>query len=120
MAELREKRQSRVGVPQQNNTILAKLVRHHLITKAKVGRTSDSHMFDLETRLCAAIEYLGSDRDSRAIIPDDVRSWSEALAKGGKRRPSTVHHDMSVLSGLYGRAQEGLYVTPGYNPVAML
>ena len=120
LAELREKRQGRVGVPQQNTTTLAELVRHHLLTKAKAGRTSDSHMFDLETRLRAAIEYFGSDRDPRTIIPDDVRAWTEVLARGGKRRPSTVHHYVSALSGLYGRAQEGLYVAPGYNPVAML
>ena len=120
LSELKAKRQGRVGVPQEKTIKLSELVRHHLLMKAKAGRTSDSHMFDLESRLRAAIDYFGSDRDPRTIIPDDVRAWCEALAKGSKRRPSTVRHYVSALSGLYGRAQEGLYVAPGYNPVAML
>ncbi len=120
LSELKAKRQGRVGVPQEKTTKLSELVRHHLLMKAKAGRTSDSHMFDLESRLRAAIDYFGSDRDPRTIIPDDVRAWCEALAKGSKRRPSTVRHYVSALSGLYGRAQEGLHVAPVYNPVAML
>ena len=120
LSELKAKRQGRVGVPQEKTTKLSELVRHHLLMKARAGRTSDSHMFDLESRLRAAIDYFGSDRDPRTIIPDDVRAWCEALAKGSKRRPSTVRHYVSALSGLYGRAQEGLYVAPGYNPVTML
>jgi len=31
-----------------------------------------------------------------------------------------VRHYLNALSGLYGRAQEGLHVVPGYNPVAAL
>ncbi|NIP57529.1 MAG: hypothetical protein GWM92_04960, partial [Gemmatimonadetes bacterium] len=48
-----------------------------------------------------------------------VREWSEELAKGD-RKPGTVRHYLNALSGLYGRAQEGLYVEPGYNPVSLL
>ena len=35
LAELREKRQGRVGVPQQNTTTLAELVRHHLLIQGQ-------------------------------------------------------------------------------------
>ena len=31
-----------------------------------------------------------------------------------------VRHYLNALSGLYGRAQEGLFVAPGYNPVSAL
>ena len=55
-AELKEKRRGRVGVPHQQSTTLAKLVRHHLLMKEKTGRTSDSHLFDPDSRLRAAIE----------------------------------------------------------------
>jgi hypothetical protein len=120
VAELKAKRQGRIGVPQQKTTRLGALVRHHLIMKAKAGRTSASHMFDLESRLRAAIEYFGRDRDPRSIVPDEVRSWSEALSGDGQRKPGTVRHYLNALSGLYGRAQEGLFVAPGYNPVSAL
>jgi integrase len=120
LVELREKRQGRIGVPQQNTTTLASLASYHLVMKAKAGRTSDSHMFDLESRLRAAIEHFGAGRDPRSIVPNDVRRWSEALSEGGRRKPGTIRHYLNALSGLYGRAQEGLYVAPGYNPVAAL
>ena len=42
LSELKAKRQGRVGVPQQKTTTLAKLAGHHLLMKAKAGRTSDS------------------------------------------------------------------------------
>ena len=42
------------------------------------------------------------------------------MAEGGNRKPGTVRHYLNALSGLYGRAQEGLYVDPQYNPVALL
>ena len=47
-------------------------------------------------------------------------AWADELAKGGRRKPGTVRHYLNALSGLYGRAQEGLYVGPNYNPVAAL
>ena len=77
-------------------------------------------MLDLEHRLSAAIEHFGSDRDPRTIEPGDVRGWTDALGKDGTRSPGTVRHYLNALSGLYGRAQEGLYVDPGYNPVSAL
>ena len=120
VTELREKRQGQTIAPRQNTTTLAELARHHLLMKAKAGRTSDSHMFDLESRLRAAIEYFGRDRDPRTVVPNDVRAWSESLAHGGTRKPGTIRHYLNALSGLYGRAQEGLFVAPRYNPVSAL
>lgn len=120
LAELREKRAGRIGAPRRNKTTLAALARHHLLTKAKAGRTSDSHMFDLESRLRAAIAHFGAGRDPSSIVPNDVRAWSESLESGGRRKPGTVRHYLNALSGLYGRAQEGLFVAPNYNPVAAL
>lgn len=118
--ELQAKREGRTGAPQQRSTTLAELVRHHLLMKARAGKTSDSHLSDLETRLRAAIQFFGAGRDPSTIIPHDVRSWSEDLSDGGRRKPGTVRHYLNALSGLYRRAQEGLHVSPGYNPVAAL
>jgi integrase len=120
LEELKAKRQGRAGAPQPKSTTLAELVRHHLLMKAKAGRTSESHLSDLEARLRAAMEHFGRGRDPSTIVPDDVRAWSEALAEGDRRKPGTVRHYLNALSGLYGRAQEGLYVAPGYNPVSAL
>ena len=119
-AELQEKRRGRAGVQVARSTTMAELVRDHLIKKAKARRTSRSYLNDLEQRLRTAIEYFGRGRNPRSIEPAEVRSWIEHLAKDGKRRPGTVRHYLNALSGLYGRAQEGLYVDPKYNPVAML
>ena len=105
---------------QARSTTLEILVRDHLIAKRKAGRTSHSHLGDLEHRLGTAIDYFGSDRDPRSIEPSDVRAWAHDLSRGGERRPGTVRHYLNALSGLYGRAQEGLYVDPKYNPVSML
>jgi hypothetical protein len=58
----------------------------------------------------SALEHFGSKRDPRTIEPGDVRKWTEALAEGGKRKPGTVRHYLNALSGLYGRAQERLFV----------
>ncbi|MEX2530805.1 MAG: tyrosine-type recombinase/integrase [Gemmatimonadota bacterium] len=120
LEELKGKRQGRSGAPRQRSTTLAELVRHHLILKAKAGKTSESHLSDLESRLAAAIKHFGAHRDPGTIVADDVRGWSEDLAEGGRRKPGTVRHYLNALSGLYGRAQEGLYVPPGYNPVSAL
>jgi len=49
-----------------------------------------------------------------------VGDWADSLSAEGTRKPGTVRHYLNALSGLYGRAQEGLYVDPGYNPVSML
>lgn len=118
--ELTAKRKGRLVAPQPNKTTLAELARHHLLMKAKAGRTSESHMFDLESRLRAAIAYFGSCRDPSTIVPGEVREWSESLENGGRRKPGTIRHYLNALSGLYGRAQEGLFVAPNYNPVAAL
>lgn len=120
VAELKAGRKDRAGVPHERSTTLGELARHHLLMKAKAGETSDSHMSDLETRLRAALEYFGAGRDPKTIEPEEVRAWSDALASGGRRKPGTVRHYLNALSGLYRRAQEGLFVHPQYNPVAAL
>ena len=101
-------------------TDLATLARDHLEKKAKAGRTSASHLADLEHRLGVAVAWFRPDADPRTIVPDAVRGWADALAEGGRRKPGTVRHYLNALSGLFRRAQEGLYVEPGYNPVAMM
>ena len=95
-------------------------MRDHLIAKRRAGRTSHSHLSDLEYRLGTAIRFFGADRDPRSIEPTDARAWADDLARDGTRKPGTVRHFLNALSGLYGRAQEGLYVDPRYNPVSML
>lgn len=118
LQELQAKRAGRLGAARRTTT-LAELVRDHLIRKAK-GGTSTSHLNDLEQRLGVALDHFGAQRDPRSIEPADVRAWSDDLAKDGTRNPGTVRHYLNALSGLYGRAQEGLFVDPGYNPVSML
>ena len=95
-------------------------MRDHLIAKRRAGRTSHSHLSDLEYRLGTAIRFFGADRDPRSIEPTDARAWADDLARDGTRKPGSVRHFLNALSGLYGRAQEGLYVDPRYNPVSML
>ena len=119
--ELHDKKRKRAGVPQEDKTTtLAKLVQHHLLKKDKAGKTSYSHIRDLEQRLDVAIEYFGEGRDPRTIEAAEVGAWAENLAKDGTRKPGTVRHYLNALSGLYKRAQEGLWVDTGYNPVAAL
>ena len=120
LTELQDKRRGRAGAPQQRTTRIAVLARDHLVAKRKAGRTSYAHLSDLENRLETAIKYFGTDRDPRTIEPKEVGAWAEALADGGRRKPGTVRHYLMALSGLFGRAQEGLYVMPGYNPVGAL
>ena len=116
LAELQEKRRGRVGASQEaRSTTLDVLVRDHLIAKRRAGRTSHSHLSDLEYRLGTAIGFFGADRDLRSIEPADARAWADDLARDGTRKPGTVRHFLNALSGLYGRAQEGLYVDPRYN-----
>jgi len=44
LAELKGKRAKGAGVAVRRTTSLAALVKHHLVMKARAGRTSDSHM----------------------------------------------------------------------------
>lgn len=117
--ELKGKRKERVGVEERRYTTLDTLIRHHLIRKGRAD-ISMSHLNDLETRLDVAMDFFGAKRDPRTIEPDDVREWADELARDGTRKPGTVRHYLNALSGLYGRAQEGLYVGPGYNPVSAM
>ena len=119
LTEFQEARVGRVGVSRRSIT-LAELARDHLLKKAKVGSTSRTHMHDLEHRLGVAVDFFGAGRDPRTIEPTEVGAWAEALSAEGTRKPGTVRHYLNALSGLYGRAQEGLFVDPGYNPVSML
>ena len=120
--ELLVRRRKHAGVreEEEQSITLVELVKDHLIKKSKAERTSHSHMMDLEHRLRTALEYFGEHRDPRTIKPDHVRDWGDVLAKDGSRKPGTVRHYLNALSGLYGRAIEGLYVKPGYNPVSAL
>lgn len=118
LEELQAKRAGRAGASRRT-TALAELARDHLVKKEKAG-TSTSHLNDLEQRLRMAVEFFGAGRDPRTIEPSDVSEWAEELADDGRRKPGTVRHYLNALSGLYGRAQEGLFVDPNYNPVAML
>lgn len=113
-------RHGRAYAHPDRRTDLATLARDHLEKKTKACRTSASHLADLEHRLGVAVAYFGPATDPRSIVPDAVRGWAEALAEGGRRKPGTVRHYLNALSGLFRRAQEGLYVEPGYNPVAMM
>lgn len=124
LQELRENKRGRVVATTRTIT-LAELIRDHLKKKSKAGKTSITHLDGLEHRLSVAMEFFGRDRDPRTITPDDVRKWTAELAKRRTRsgkpiKPGTVRHYLNALSGLYGRAQEGLYVPPAYNPVAMM
>lgn len=120
LTELRARRKEHAGMTRKKKTTVVELAQHHLVTKAETTNTSDQHMRDLETRLRAALDFFGQHRDPRTIEPDEVRAWSEDLAKSGTRKPGTIRHYLNALSGLYSRAQEGLFVEPGYNPVAAL
>jgi hypothetical protein len=120
LAELQTRRKEHAGITKERTTTLVELVRHHLVRKVEATNTSDQHMRDLETRLRAALDFFGQHRDPRTIEPDEIRGWSEDLSKSGTRKPGTIRHYLNALSGLYARAQEGLYVLPGYNPVSAL
>lgn len=120
LTDLRARRKDHAGMTRKKTTSLVELVRHHLISKAEATNTSDQHMRDLETRLRSALAFFGQQRDPRTIEPVEVRAWSDDLSKSGTRKPGTIRHYLNALSGLYSRAQEGLYVEPGYNPVAAL
>jgi len=120
LEELQAKRRGRAGGPDRKSTRLDRLVRDHLVQKKLAGKTSESHLIDLDHRLRVAVEHFGASRDPRTIEPADIREWAEKLSQAGKRKPETVRHYLNALSGLYGRAQEGLYVDPKYNPVQML
>lgn len=119
LQELQEERRARVGIPKARRVIrLDELVSHHLQMKERAGRTSHSHLRDLEHRLSVAVAHFGCARDPRSIEAEDVRRWGEALARGGRRKPGTVRHYLNALSGVYRRAQEGRYAEG--NPVAEL
>ncbi|NIP57530.1 MAG: hypothetical protein GWM92_04965, partial [Gemmatimonadetes bacterium] len=47
LAELQAKRKGQVGIEERRTITLEKLVRKHLLQKAKAGNTSHSHMADL-------------------------------------------------------------------------
>lgn len=119
LEELQELRRGRVLGQGQRTTTFRALAVDHLKKKREAG-ISESHRTDIKQRLQAAERFFGAKRDPRTIEPGDVRAWSEHLSKDGERKPGTVRHYLNALSGLYRRAQEGLYVRPGYNPVAAL
>ncbi len=122
LEELKEKRRKHAGVDALDEvrpTTLAQLIQRHLVRKEEADLSSQ-HLSDLEHRLAVALAYFGEHRDPRTIDPDHVRAWMKDLAGDGTRKPGTVRHYLNALSGLYGRAQEGRHVAPGYNPVSAL
>ena len=121
LTELQDEKRGKLGAKRKDcSTTLAELVQHHLLKKNQAGETSYSHMRNLEQRLAVALTYFGEGRDPRTIEPAEVGVWADALAKDGTRTPGTVRHYLNALSGLYKRAQEGLWVGTGYNPVAAM
>src|SRR5690606_38651589 len=63
LTDLQEKRRVRGGAAPSVNTgkrniTMAELVRDHMLKKAH-GDTTDSHMYDLQQRLAAALDYFG-------------------------------------------------------------
>ncbi|HUG01667.1 MAG TPA: hypothetical protein VML95_07370, partial [Longimicrobiales bacterium] len=96
---------------------------HHLVEKARAGRTTERWLELAEGHLRAAIEFFGADRDLRSITVTDVQAWANQLARKPGRRArtvsgATVRKYLNSLSNLYRRAQGEEYVPPGYNPVA--
>ncbi len=120
LTELQDEKRGKLGAKRDRSTTLAELVQHHLLKKNAAGKTSYSHMRNLEQRLVAAIAHFGEGRDPRTIEPAEVGVWSKELAEDGTRTPGTVRHYLNALGGLYKRAQEGLWVDPGYNPVGAM
>jgi len=121
LTQLQDEKRGKLGVERKDrSTTFAELVQHHLLKKNEAGKTSYSHMDHLEQRLGVAMAYFGEDRDPRTIEPAEVSKWAKALAKAGTRTPGTVRHYLNALGGLYRRAREGLWVDPGYNPVAAM
>jgi integrase len=127
LEELKNKRRARAGAPPRKaqRTRLQAIAAEHLRKKEAAGQTSERHLIDLETRLRAAVEFFGADRDPATIEAEDVRAWIAHLSagsngRGGTRAPVTVRNYIFALSGLFRRAQEGGYVPAGYNPVAAL
>ncbi len=99
LAALRAKREGQAGLSPQESTTLVELVSHHLIMRARAGRTSDQHMRELETRLGTALKFFGRDRDPRTIEPSEVRAWSVDLAKDGTSQKCSARcscHDALV------------------------
>lgn len=74
LAELQAKRAGRVGIEQRRTTTLAELACDHLLMKAQAGRTSHSHLADLEQRLRAALDHFGRERGPRSVEPAPRRS----------------------------------------------
>ena len=77
VAELKEKRRGLLGVTQQKQTTLAKLVRHHLIMKAKAGTSANL----TESALDRNIE-LGLLVRDRALGLSVVRHFQALIERG--------------------------------------
>jgi len=123
--ELEGRRRNKVLLGVEREATLKAFAAHHLVAKAKAGRTSRRWLEATERLLREALDHFGEDRLLAAVRVEDVRAWAEQLGsrkgRGGDRlSPGTIRHRLNVLSNLYRRAASEGYVPPGYNPVAAL
>ncbi len=115
--ELEGRRRNKVLVGVEREATLKAFAGHHLVAKAKDGRTSRRWMDATEKVLCEAIDHFGEERLLTAIRVEDVRAWAERLGArrgSGRERLSggTVRHRLNALSSLYRRAASEGYVPP--------
>jgi hypothetical protein len=89
---LQEKRRGRIGADGgKRHTTLDVLVRDHLKQKHKAGKTSWSHMVDLEQRLGAALEHFGSASPLPDIAGFDGPGGAAPGGRSGARGATTTH-----------------------------
>ena len=123
--ELEACRRGKVLLGIDKEATLEAFASHHLIAKAKAGRTSEGWLASTEKLLQEALDFFGKDRLLTAIGVADVRRWAEHLAtlpgRTGKHlSPASARHRLNTLSNLYRRAASEGYVALGYNPCAAL
>lgn len=109
----------------RGQTTLRAFAAHHLVQKAKAGRSVDRWLEQHEAKLRAACDYFGEERDVLSVDVADVQRWANHLrlqpnGRGGTLSEGSVRHYLNVLSNLYRRAQAERYVPPGFNPVAAM
>ncbi len=98
---------------------------HHLQQKARAGNVGFQHLTALESRLRAAINFLGAETPIDAIGTREIRAFMNHLSTIPNRRGGTLtggarRHYLNALSNLYVRAQEEGVVMPGFNPARAL
>lgn len=110
---------------------LAEFAAHHLVEKARAGKTTTDWLEQIERHLNTAIEFFGESRDLASIAVSDIQAYASWLAerpvtgKGWKEArgtlgPGTRRQYLNSISNLYRRAAAEQYVPPGYNPVSAM